>query len=107
MAVPKKRTPSSRRDRRRANICIKEPTLVKCKKCGKPTLPHVVCRECGFYKGKEYINVMAKIEKKNKAMAATNIKEKKEEEVVVEEPKKEVKKTKTTKKLSAKKETSK
>lgn len=106
MAVPKKRTPASRRDRRRANICIKEPTLVKCKKCGKPTLPHIVCRECGFYKGKEYINVMAKIEKKNKAMAAANIKEKKEE-VVVEEPKKEVKKTKTTKKLPAKKEASK
>lgn len=66
MAVPKKRTPSSRRNRRRANIFIKEPQLVKCKKCGKLTLPHTICQECGFYKGKEYINVMAKIEKKQK-----------------------------------------
>ncbi|MGI6340925.1 MAG: 50S ribosomal protein L32 [Minisyncoccales bacterium] len=66
MAVPKKRTPSSRRNRRRANIFIKEPQLVKCKKCGKPTLPHTICQECGFYKGKEYINVMAKMEKKQK-----------------------------------------
>jgi len=66
MAVPKKRTPSSRRNRRRANIFIKEPQLVKCKKCGKLTLPHTVCQECGFYKGKEYINVMAKMEKKQK-----------------------------------------
>jgi len=67
MAVPKKRTPSARRDRRRANIFIKEPQLVSCKKCGKPTLPHTICHECGFYKGKEYINVMAKIEKRQKA----------------------------------------
>jgi len=93
MAVPKKRTPSSRRNRRRANIFIKEPQLVKCKKCGKPTLPHTICHECGFYKGKEYINVMAKLEKKQK------VSEKKEasEEVVPE-----VKKTKkTSKKLKA------
>ena len=64
MAVPKKRTPSSRRNRRRANISIKEPQLVKCKKCGKLILPHIVCPECGFYKEREYINVMAKVEKK-------------------------------------------
>ncbi len=66
MAVPKKRTPSSRRNRRRANISIKASQLVKCKKCGKLILPHIVCPECGFYKGKEHINVMAKIEKKQK-----------------------------------------
>ena len=88
MAVPKKRTPSSRRNRRRANIFIKEPQLVKCKKCGKPTLPHTICQECGFYKGKEYINVMAKIEKKQKVVSS-------EKEEIVEEvkkPKKAVKK---------------
>jgi hypothetical protein len=27
-------------------------------------LPHTVCGYCGFYKGKEYINVIAKLEKK-------------------------------------------
>lgn len=86
MAVPKKRTPSSRRDRRRANIFIKEPKLVKCKKCGKPVLPHTVCHECGFYKGKEYINVMAKIEKKQKVMNET--KENTEEVKEVKESKK-------------------
>ena len=88
MAVPKKRTPSSRRDRRRANIFLKEPQLVKCKKCGKPTRPHNVCPECGFYKGKEYINVMAKIEKKQKVVSS------KEEEIKeeVKKPKKAVKK---------------
>jgi large subunit ribosomal protein L32 len=64
MAVPKKRLPSARRDRRRANIKLKEPQLVKCKKCGALTIPHAACQECGFYKGKEYINTMKKVEKK-------------------------------------------
>jgi len=40
--------------------------LVKCSKCGKPVLPHTVCGYCGYYKGKEYINVMAKLEKKSR-----------------------------------------
>jgi ribosomal protein L32 len=26
--------------------------LVSCKNCGKPTMSHIVCRECGFYGGK-------------------------------------------------------
>jgi len=64
MAVPKKRLPSARRDRRRANIKIKQTQLIKCKKCGALAIPHTVCRECGFYKGKEYINTMKKAEKK-------------------------------------------
>lgn len=64
MAVPKKRLPSARRDRRRANIKLKETQLVKCKKCGALTIPHTVCKECGFYKGREYVNTMKKAEKK-------------------------------------------
>jgi len=66
MAVPKQRHNQSRRNRRRGNIFIKAPELVKCPKCGKPVLPHTVCGYCGFYKGKEYLNIFAKLEKKNK-----------------------------------------
>ena len=64
MAVPKQRHNQSRRDRRRGNIFIKTPTLVKCPKCGKPVLPHTLCGFCGYYKGTELVNVMAKLEKK-------------------------------------------
>lgn len=74
MAVPKKKTTSARRDRRRGHIFIKEPTLVACKKCGSLILPHTVCKECGFYKGKEYIDVMKK-DKAVKAVAKTPTKE--------------------------------
>ncbi|MFA5087103.1 MAG: 50S ribosomal protein L32 [Candidatus Paceibacterota bacterium] len=73
MAVPKQRHNTSRRDRRRGNIFIKAPALIKCGKCGKPVLPHTACGFCGFYKGKEYINVMAKLEKKEQKSRAKEI----------------------------------
>lgn len=63
MAVPKRRLSTSKRDRRRGNIYIKTPTLVKCQKCGKPVLPHTICGFCGNYKGRDYLSVISKVEK--------------------------------------------
>jgi large subunit ribosomal protein L32 len=78
MAVPKQRQNQSRRDRRRGNIFIKEPNLVLCPKCQKPFLPHTACGYCGFYNGKEAINVMAKLEKKEQKRRTKEIEEKAE-----------------------------
>ena len=64
MAVPKKRGTKSKRDKRRLHIFLKEPTLVKCPKCGHLILPHTVCPYCGYYKGKEIIDVLSKLTKK-------------------------------------------
>ena len=33
-------------------------------KCGQPILPHQVCFNCGFYKGREVINTLKKLTKK-------------------------------------------
>lgn len=76
MAVPKWNTTSSKRDQRRANIKITPPTLTKCPKCGKAVLPHTACGFCGFYKGKEVVNVMAKLERKEKKAREKEIKAK-------------------------------
>jgi len=78
MAVPKQRQNQSRRDRRRGNIYIKAPNLVLCPKCQKPVLPHTACGYCGFYKGREVINVMAKLEKKEQKQRQKEIEEKSE-----------------------------
>ena len=78
MAVPKQRQNQSRRDRRRGNIYIKAPNLVLCPKCKKPVLPHTACGYCGFYKGKEVINVMAKLVKKEQKKRQKEIEEKSE-----------------------------
>ena len=57
MAVPKKRTSSARRDKRRANHKAGEAPLNRCPRCHSPRLPHRVCPTCGTYKGREVIDM--------------------------------------------------
>jgi len=66
MSTPKQRHTKSRRNRRRANIFLKEPSLTVCPKCGKPVLPHTVCLNCGYYKGAEVIDVLKDLTKKER-----------------------------------------
>ncbi len=57
MALPKKRSSSTRGKKRRTHWKAEIPSLTKCSKCGSLNLPHSVCRNCGFYKGKEVIKI--------------------------------------------------
>ncbi len=57
MAVPKKKVSSARRDKRRANWKLEEPTLTKCPNCGTMNLRHTVCENCGKYRGKDILEV--------------------------------------------------
>jgi large subunit ribosomal protein L32 len=66
MAVPKKRHSKSKVGRRRMHIYLEEPNLVKCKKCGNFILPHIVCPFCGYYKEEMVVDVLAKLEKKER-----------------------------------------
>ena len=77
MAVPKQRKTKSRRNQRRSHIFIKSRNLVPCPKCGKLVLPHIVCLNCGFYKGVKIIDVMKKLTKKER--------KKKEKEIAAKE----------------------
>ncbi|HEY8083120.1 MAG TPA: 50S ribosomal protein L32 [Solirubrobacterales bacterium] len=55
MAVPKKRTSSTRRDKRRATHKAPKARLNSCPRCHSPRLPHRVCKVCGTYAGREVI----------------------------------------------------
>jgi large subunit ribosomal protein L32 len=55
MAVPKKRTSSARRDKRRANHRAAKAPVNRCPRCHSPRLPHRVCPTCGTYAGREVI----------------------------------------------------
>ena len=58
MAVPKRRTSKTKRAKRRASAwTLSAPELVKCSQCGAFKRPHRICPECGFYKGKKYLEV--------------------------------------------------
>jgi large subunit ribosomal protein L32 len=55
MAVPKKKTSQARRDQRRAHHALKGTNLVGCPNCGQPHVPHRVCANCGYYKGRTVV----------------------------------------------------
>ena len=73
MSVPRQRKTKSQRNQRRMHLNAKPPSLAKCKKCGKPVLPHTVCQNCGYYKGTEIINVLEKLNKKEKKIREKEI----------------------------------
>lgn len=56
------------------HIYLEEPALNRCPRCGKPALPHTVCQHCGYYKGREVINVLEKLEKKERKIREKEIK---------------------------------
>jgi large subunit ribosomal protein L32 len=57
MAVPKRRTTKTRRDTRRANWKGEAPTYSECPQCHQPKLPHRVCGNCGYYGGRQAVEV--------------------------------------------------
>jgi len=58
LAVPKRKTSRAKRDSRRANHNkIKPSTVCVCPQCHQPKLPHHVCPECGYYDGKQVLEV--------------------------------------------------
>jgi large subunit ribosomal protein L32 len=57
MALPKKKTSKSKRDKRRSHDRLTPLSLSLCPQCHEPKLPHRVCPHCGQYKGKEIVEV--------------------------------------------------
>lgn len=57
MAVPKRKTSKTRRNRRRAHKKTKAPTMAECPQCREMKVPHRICPNCGYYKGKEIVEV--------------------------------------------------
>lgn len=66
MAVPKQRHTKSRRNRRRSHHALTKARFSKCPKCGRPVLPHQVCLHCGNYSGREVVDVLAKMTKRER-----------------------------------------
>lgn len=66
MAVPRHSHTRSKVGKTRMHKYIKRVVLSLCPKCKKPVLPHTVCRNCGYYKGEEVVDVLTKLTKKEK-----------------------------------------
>ncbi len=59
---PKRKLSKGRRDRRRAHDALQAANLVICSQCGSMRLPHRVCPNCGYYEGRQVIEIKAKKE---------------------------------------------
>lgn len=57
MAVPKRRTSSAKRDKRRSHDALPPSARSTCPQCGEPKVPHRVCAHCGTYRGRTVIEL--------------------------------------------------
>jgi large subunit ribosomal protein L32 len=57
VAVPKRKTTRAKRDSRRAGWKGQPPTYSTCPQCRQPKLPHRVCANCGYYGGRQAVEV--------------------------------------------------
>ena len=58
MAVPKKKTSKAKsRMRRASSWTLEAPSRSLCPRCGAVKVPHVVCPNCGWYKGRQAVEV--------------------------------------------------
>jgi len=55
MAVPKRKTSKARKRKRRANDALPSVQLAVCPRCNHRHIPHTVCSNCGYYRGKQVI----------------------------------------------------
>lgn len=55
-----------KRNRVRSHHALKPLRFAACSHCNAAAIPHVVCKNCGYYKGRQVIDVLAKLDKKRR-----------------------------------------
>ena len=55
MAVPKRRTSRSRKGMRRSHHKLEVRARIRCAQCNAAMVPHRVCANCGFYRGRNVL----------------------------------------------------
>lgn len=56
-ALPKHKVSRHQRGNRRRHQVLKAPDLTRCSNCGALMMHHRVCKACGFYRGRQIIQV--------------------------------------------------
>ena len=66
MPTMRQRHTHSHTHQRRSHHALKTQIFGLCDKCGQSVLPHRVCLNCGTYQGREIVDVLKKLTKKEK-----------------------------------------
>lgn len=64
--VVRMRHTKSKRNRVRSHHALSGRQLAHCGHCKAEMIPHTVCMNCGYYDNREVINVLAKLDKKDR-----------------------------------------
>ncbi len=64
--VIRMRHTKGKRNRVRSHHALKAARFGVCSHCGVVATPHVMCKNCGYYKGRKVIDVLAKLDKKER-----------------------------------------
>lgn len=64
--VIRMRHTKGKRNRVRSHHALKRANFGRCGHCGQDSVPHTVCKNCGYYKGRQVIDVLAKLDKKER-----------------------------------------
>jgi len=57
MAQPKRKWSKQRTGLRRSTWKLENPSIAKCSHCHEPVMPHRACSNCGYYNGKQVIEM--------------------------------------------------
>ncbi|TSC78347.1 MAG: large subunit ribosomal protein L32 [Parcubacteria group bacterium Gr01-1014_33] len=64
--VVRMRHTKGKRNRIRSHHALKTGSFAICGHCHQPSIPHIVCKNCGYYNGRQVIDVLAKLDKKER-----------------------------------------
>jgi large subunit ribosomal protein L32 len=70
MGLPGHRRTSGDKRRRASHFALKAVNFTNCAHCKVPVLPHQVCTNCGYYRGRQVLKPKIKLSGRAKARAA-------------------------------------
>ena len=64
--VIRMRHTKSKRNRVRSHHALKPARFGVCSHCARSVTPHMMCANCGYYRGRQVVDVLAKLDKKER-----------------------------------------
>jgi len=64
VALPKRRHSAARGRKRRTHWKLTASNLIPCPQCKQPKIAHRICAVCGYYDGRQVIEIKVKEKKK-------------------------------------------